>query len=52
MNHDLPRTPIAARLHAALAAAAVTLALLSGIDHLAAGAQPTLVAHNAAALKV
>jgi hypothetical protein len=35
MNTTLYSTPVATRLHAVVAAAIVTLAMLSGIDHLA-----------------
>jgi hypothetical protein len=36
MNIALPRSPVAARLNAALAAVVVTLATLSALDRLAA----------------
>lgn len=50
MNTTLPRTPATTRLHAVVAAALVTLAMLSGIDRLAAtDASSALVAQQAAA---
>lgn len=48
--NTLPRTPVATRIHAVLAAAVVTLAMLSGIDNLAGTeGSAALVAQQAAA---
>jgi len=48
--NDLTRTPTALRLNAFVAAAAVTLAMLSGIDTLAhADNAPLMAAHSTVA---